>query len=469
MKKIKNLFLSAVILTSLFSCEDAYRIDPADEITDQNAIVNMDDLGRAVLGVYSRVGTRIDGDNFIAWSAYFTDECKKPQSNRGQGVQVHTWSINSGTNEAEKYYGDLYASINRANTVLEKIDAVPATTTADVNLKEKYKAELKVIRAMAHFDLMRFFSKSYDPSSLATTIVDHVIVFETLPRNTVGEVTAFVNNELADAYDVLEMYGSNADVTRVTPLAVQALRARVALYTKDYASAVTYSQEVIDGIPLAANPTEYTDIWTDASNAEIVFKLKRVTGNNQVGRLFTDSNGDVFYEVSNGLFQTFAANDVRSFTLTQSGGADRRVGKYVGPSSDFGLADIKVLRVAEMYLINAEAHVLKAAPDFAAAELAINTLRQSRRITPSALPDVAFSDEADAIDKILLERRKELAFEGHRFFDLKRFNLGVDRLASDVLLNDFAEDLAPGDHRFTLPIPQQAIFSNGTLIQNPGY
>jgi starch-binding outer membrane protein, SusD/RagB family len=467
MKKIKNIFLYIIVVSSLLSCEDSYRIDAADEITDLNAVVNMNDLQRAVTGVYSQVG----GTSFIEWSAYFTDECRKPLSNRGQGIQVHTWSINNGTNEPEAYYGGLYGTINAVNTILEKIDAVPVADVSEENLKLKYKAELKVIRAMAHFDLLRFFSPSYDNnSSLATTIVDQVIVFETLPRNTVGEVISFVNADLADAYNVLEQFGSNTDKTRITPLAVQALRARISLYTKDYDSAITYSQDVIDEIPLASSPTEYIDIWSDASNAEIIFKLKRVTGNGQVGRIFTDANGDVFYNVSNGLYQNFSSNDVRFYSLTQTTtSGDRRVGKYLGPSSDFGLADIKLFRVAEMYLINAEANALKTSPDLVAAAAAINTLRASRRLSPTALPDLTFASSSAAVSNILLERRMELAFEGHRFFDLKRFNLGIDRLPSDVLLNDFAEDLPAGDYRFTLPIPQQAIFSNNTLIQNPGY
>ena len=122
-----------------------------------------------------------------------------------------------------------------------------------------------------------------------------------------------------------------------------------------------------------------------------------------------------------------------------------------------------------MYLILAEAHALKASPDFVAGEGFINQLRASRRLAPTALPNVSFASQQDAITKILDERRRELAFEGHRFFDLKRFNLGINRLDSDVLLNTFAQTLEPGDYRFTLPIPQSAIFANQNLVQNPQY
>jgi hypothetical protein len=244
------------------------------------------------------------------------------------------------------------------------------------------------------------------------------------------------------------------------------------LYSKEYNDAITFSTEVINAVPLA-DASEYIDIWADASNAEVVYKLARVSGDGNVGRIFQDNNGDIFYNVSNDLFSKFQSNDVRRRpgALIEPGSTQTnwKVGKYSGPETDYGLADIKVVRVAEMYLILSEAQALKAAPDFEAAADAINTLRAARRLTPSALPDITFLNQADAIDKILLERRKELAFEGHRFFDLKRFNLGIDRIPSDVVLNPTAEDLPAGDYRFTLPIPQAAIFANDKLSQNPTY
>lgn len=469
--KIRNFILAIFSASVLLSCEDAYKVGPADEITDENAIQSMADLERAVTGVYGAIG----GQSFVEWSAYFTDECRKPSSNRGQGVQVHTWSITTGTTEPDAYYRGFYTTINKANTVLGKMDAVPVNSQDDIDAKARIKAEMLAIRAMAHFDLMRFFATDYtNPSALATPIVKEVIIFDKLPRNTVGEVIAFVNNDLEEAYNTLTALGTNTDVTRITPLGIQALRARIALYTKNYDDAITYAQEVIASVPLASTPTQYLDIWSDAGNAEVVFELKRVQGNAQIGRIFRDVNGDVFFNISNDLWAQFTNTDLRRAVgaLVETGSTNPdnlKVGKYSGPASNYGLADIKLFRVAEMYLILSEAQALKATPDFAAAEAAINQLRASRRLTAAALPDLTFSNAADAIDKILLERRRELAFEGHRFFDLKRFGRGVDRIASDVLLNPFAEDLPAGDYRFTLPIPQSAIRANENLVPNPGY
>ncbi|MBK9223798.1 MAG: RagB/SusD family nutrient uptake outer membrane protein, partial [Flavobacterium sp.] len=175
--KIKNIFLITLFAVLFVSCEDAINIDPKDEITDSNAIKSMAQLRLAATGVYGAIG----GQSFIEWSAYFTDECRKGIGNRGAGVAVHTWSVNTATDEVEAYYSGIYSTINSANTVLAKMDNVSAVTEEDKKEKQKIYAELIAIRAIAHFDLLRFFATSYtDPNALAVPIVDKVIVFEQL-------------------------------------------------------------------------------------------------------------------------------------------------------------------------------------------------------------------------------------------------------------------------------------------------
>jgi starch-binding outer membrane protein, SusD/RagB family len=470
MKKI-NLFKFGIVvlIVSLFISCDA-EVDTKDEIVDTNAITNMEQLEKALIGVYGSVG----GSNLISWSAYFTDECRKPTSNRGQGVQVHTWSINGATGEPAAIYAGLYGTINRVNTVLSKIDNVPTNTAASINRKAQILAELKVIRASAHFDLFRFFTTDYNnQSALSIPIVDNVIFYEELPRNTVAQVISFVKSELESSYNSLNTLGTSNDNTKVRPIAIQALRARVALYTKDYANAITFANQVIAQVPFVTTAAAYRNIWLDTNNDEVIFKFKRVLGNETIGRIFRDTNGDVFFNVSNYTYSRYSTGDMRSGVgvLFETGSTldNIKVGKYSGPASNYGQADIKYLRVSEMHLILAEALALKVTPDLTASATALNTLRAARRTAPTALPNQSFIDQNDAVDKILDERIRELSYEGHRFFDLKRHNKPVSRLASDVLLNTFAQNLIAGDYRFTLPIPQGAIDVNKNLVQNPNY
>lgn len=468
--KVRNIILAAIFAAGLVSCEDAYKIGAKDEIIDENAVLTISDLRSAMNGAYIGIG----GSTAIEWNSYFSDEVRKPITNRGSGVQVHTWSINTGNTEAASLYSSYYATINRANVVLEKIETLNLTSEADINEAAKYKAELQAIRANAHFDLLRYFGESYtDMNAKGIALVTKPIVFEQIGRSSVGEVVNFVNSELETAYNELtRLSATNADKTKITPVAVQAMRARVALYTKNYDNAITFAQEVVAAVPLTTT-ANYTSIWSDATDAEVVFKLKRVTsGQGTIGTIYEDTNGDVLFNVSYGLFGQLASNDVRYRTTVDLNNSDLDnllVGKYLGTAANPFMSDIKVIRSAEMYLILAEAYALKSAPDYTQSLANINALRAARRLNTTALPNLNYSDVAGATDAILNERRIELAFEGHRFLDLRRFNKGVDRLANDVTGNAFAQSLPAGDYRFVLPIPQPAIFANDNLTQNPGY
>ncbi len=130
------------------------------------------------------------------------------------------------------------------------------------------------------------------------------------------------------------------------------------------------------------------------------------------------------------------------------------------------MANGKIFRTAEMYLIRAEARAeLGKLTGATGADGDINTLRANRI---AGYVNVSYTSKQQAIDDILLERFKELAYEGHRFFDLKRRSLPVTRLAVDAPSAQ-GTTLAANDFRFVLPIPLSEITANPILQQNPGY
>jgi hypothetical protein len=116
-----------------------------------------------------------------------------------------------------------------------------------------------------------------------------------------------------------------------------------------------------------------------------------------------------------------------------------------------------------MYLIRAEAYAEKSQLTNAAND--INALRNERIMGYSP---VAFASKDIAISEILDERFKELCYEGFRFFDLKRRNLGINRNASDSR-NANWQNLAANSYLFALPIPQPEFSGNSNMEQNPGY
>ncbi len=460
MKKIIKISL-VLLLVTIYSCEDAINVLPKDEITESNALENVKDINDATIGVYAA----ISGSNIISWNSRFTDNLRKGNGNRGQGVQVHTWSINSSTNEAEALWDNMYLVISRANRILDVIDNIPTNGSEDVETLDRLKGELLVIRAMSHFDLLRFFSTSYtDMNSLSVPYIDFPVVLEKPSRNTLGEVYDNIEKDLSDANSLLS--GSTRSNIYITPNVIPALRSRISLYKNNSADNIIAIANATTAINNSSISTisNFPLVWTDNNEQGVIFKLKRTPTNFAVGTLFTDTNGDVFFNPSTQLVSTYTSNDVRRASYFTN--SDTEVNKYAGISSVYGLNDIKMFRTSEQYLIRAEAYTRE--NNLVAAAADYNMVRRNR--IPS-YSDETFSTQSEALSKIDEERRRELAFEGHRFFDLKRNNESISRLAIDCAPNSFACDLDSNDYKFTLPIPQSEIFANPNIEdqQNPGY
>ena len=463
---MKNIFKFLFFVGLLFtSCEDAYNVEPDDEILESNAITSVSDLDKAAIGLYGFVS----GSNLISYSSRFTDDLRLPADNRGQGVQVHTWNIIPGNTTVEGLWSNLYNVVSRANRILAVIDGIPAANTDEESLKQRVKAECLGLRAMAHFDLLRAFGVSYDGNSTELGIpnINYVVVFEQPRRNTVSENYTFINNDITTALGLLD--ASYTDNTRLTVNALNALKARVALYQGEYATAISSATEVINNVPLAT-ATEYADIWTDSSESEVVFKLKRTTGDGAVGTIYQDTNGDIFFYMSTSLLNDALGTPLADprfgvfLDLPNSTLAEPVVGKYLGTTANPGLNDVKIFRTSEMYLIRAEAYARS--NQLALAGEDMTDLRAERGYTAAT----TYSSEAAALSDITAERRIELAFEGHRYFDMKRAGLDISRTATDdCAAASGACELPSTDHRWVMPIPQAEIFANDNMQQNPGY
>jgi hypothetical protein len=155
--------------------------------------------------------------------------------------------------------------------------------------------------------------------------------------------------------------------------------------------------------------------------------------------------------------------------LTASGRSSRLIAKYAGTAygtTNENLTNAKVFRTGEMVLIRAEARAeLGRHTGANSAESDINLLRTNRLANYT---NTVYTSKQQAIDDIIQERFKELAYEGHRFFDLKRRGLPVTRLAVDAPTTA-AMVLPANDYRFVFPIPLAEMTSNPAMEQNPGY
>jgi starch-binding outer membrane protein, SusD/RagB family len=296
--------------------------------------------------------------------------------------------------------------------------------------------------------------------------------------------------DLAEAKTLLP--ANLSDIYRANGYAVSGLQARIALYMKDWASAITFSTEYINALPLATK-ANFPGIWTDANSSELAFKLKRTTSSSgpiavtssggltttRMGSLFRGTStatavGTVTWAPSDKLWNSYdKVNDIRFSSyfkdeplLSAAGRPSHLIAKYAGGAygaSNENVADGKIFRTGEMYLIRAEAKARS--NDLAGAANDVNALRTAR-IT--GYTNVSFASLNEAIAAIADERFKELAFEGHRLWDLRRYDMPVTRLASDAPTTS-AVSLSAGNFRFLLPIPFSEIQANPTIQQNPGY
>lgn len=456
-KKCIALLVVVLVATSCTKLD----FKPTDLILPELAFRNIADINLGVVGAYAPID-----NSTLNYSSIVSDEAIYPQENTVGNSDAFRWLYNGSNGSVTGLYYTNYQAIDRVNRVLEAMSKL-TFTGADVALADRYKGELLALRAYLHFELLRAYAASYDNSALGVTYMTKSEVIYPA-RETFGAVIEKAKIDLIAAKALIPT--TFTDKTRITKIAVSAIQARVALYEKNWPEAITYSSEVIAALPLATK-TQFPGIWTDLNDAEVAWKLKRVSGDSRVGDFFfRQSGGIVLYAPSFKIVAAFdQTNDIRyvpyiKFDNTRTGTKSKYlVNKYIGGTSSApGLADVKQFRTGEMYLIRAEAR----AESTGDAAGDINFLRAARI---NGYVNATFADKAALISAIYEERYKELAFEGHRFFDLKRRNLTIQRTAADVAATQSALSLAPGQAQYSLPIPATELSVNKNMVQNPNY
>ncbi|MBL7744952.1 MAG: RagB/SusD family nutrient uptake outer membrane protein [Chitinophagaceae bacterium] len=477
MRYINKLFLSSCLLITFFSCKKVIEIQETDLIAGDVALKTVANNESAIIGAYSAMQTEMG----ILLNSTFSDEVKVAEFyNAGT---THEWQYGStdvGIRDNYTAMTPYYRIVDRVNRVLAVVATADSTRAGDNVLRSRLRGEALFMRAFSHFELYKYYCGNYDPNGLAMPYMEASSITP-VARIKMG---LYFQKLIADVSEAKNLLPNNlTDIRRATKLAASALQARIALYMKDWANAITYTTEYINGVPLASIAT-FPGIWTDANSNELAFKLERTASvGGRIGSLFRNTGspgppvviGTVVWKPSDKLYNSYdQVNDVRFASyiknepLLTAGGRDPRIiQKYTGSgygTTNENVAHAKVFRTGEMYLIRAEAYAEQ--NNLASATADINALRAARINGYVAIGTYASKDAA--ITDILLERFKELAFEGHRFWDLKRRGLPVQRLASDAPTTT-ATTLPANDFRFLLPIPNVELQANPLLEQNPGY
>lgn len=460
-----------VSMFALSSCNDALEILPEDNIPAEVAFQSVADLQNGLNAIYRQYSPF----NTIDYGSTFTDDTKIGADNGGQKVAFHNWVLNPGSAEAQNMWLNDYATINSINRVL----AAAETITPLESQQQQYNkilGDCYALRAFLHLELLSYYGVSFDAAAPGIPYSDFVVVFEQLPRLTTGEVFERINEDLDTAFDLIDP--SYTDVGYVTRDFVTAMRARTALYSGNSAQGLAATQTLIAEYPLA-DQLQYVNMFGDDSdNTEVIFKLYRIAGtNDQIigGVWYFTGTGGAFLEMSNEFYDLISANpsDIRfpvnvDLATTDPANNVHNIGKYLGKGGFNYINDIKVFRVSEMYLIRAE--LLAKGGDYNGAALLLKQVRDAR--TGSSTVQSSFSTLQAAINEILIERQKELAYEGHRFVDVRRTNsitnAGFERADADCG-GGTPCSLAASDNRFVFPIPLAETNGNTVIEQAPGY
>lgn len=466
MKRNKYILLVALSFIVLQSCKKELDLNPTDTFTESNSFITLGDVQLGTNGAYARYTAYA---NDIYFNALLSDEAKLGLDNAGQGALTYRYQFSADVTtggDVVGAWGDYYAMIDQVNRLLPLVATVTATA-AEEPRRDIIKGQLLALRALGHFGLLQAYSNNYNPSDpLGVPIMLTSNPLAKPARNSMGEVMTQIDADLSDAKALLPaVTPADFSDTVMNRINIAAYQARIALYKRDYDAAVTFATEVISsGVKPLADQSSFPFIWTDDNTEETLFRIRYATSS-ALGGLWSTTAGQFYIAPSDKLYDAYDPQDIRrDVYIGDDGAGNRYVKKYEGSSRGGLVVDMKACRTAEMYLIRAEAYAKRSAPDLALASADLNFLRDKRIF---AYTPETFATITALTDAVLQERFKELAFEGFRFYDLKRNNLPVQRLASDA--NPAWQTLPAGDFRFVLPIPRNDIQADPALVQNPGY
>ncbi len=467
MKKLINkisgkspLIVLLVVLFTVSCSKDFLELQPQQAVSTANALSTVGDFEAAIIGGYDGLShSNYYGRYFVLVTDIMSDDVKQNASaNRASDWAEYAGSSTDNNNLSGNIWEYAYRVIDRANRILE------AETDANIN---NVLGQAYALRALVHFDLVRIYGQHYtytaDASHLGIPIVTTVDPFQKPARNTVKEV---YDQVIADFNMALSLIDDANNSFILTKNAVKALLSRVYLYKEDWANAASMASDVINSGDFSLVPNgSYTDIFSLDHSSEAIFEIDM----NETDKRGTDALAGMYlgsgygdYLPSEDLLNVIPAGDVRgtlfATDLTIGGGiyGNLRVNKYSDP---LGLNNTPVIRLSEVYLNRAEANYHL--NNTSAAQADVNLIR--KRGLPTAA-DVTVTG-ADLLAEILLERRIELSYEGHRLWDLTRNKMGVFRTdcTAEVCSIPYPSD------RFILAIGLFETNVNENIVQNPGY
>ena len=460
---IKNMIVTTVLFLSLASCEKSFlELKPPTSLTPEFALATEADLQVALRGAYAGLkSTALYGRSLMVLGDMMADNTYQSalNTNRYTNFNLYNYLVTDG--DVAGLWNASYTVILRANNIINS----PIADNANI---QQIKGEAYAIRALAYYNLVRYFGSPYtlDPSKLGVPIVTTYQADLKPERAKIADVYALINKDLNQAYTLMTKFTNSSQFSKYS---AKALQAKVYLTMGDKTNAKAAALDVITNSGFTAiSSAAHTGYWagvaprTDKVETLLEISFDAVANNafDALSYIYLQSGnyGDML--CSSELYDLFESTDIRKSlyaTGTRGGQASVFVNKYGSFTGDH--SDTKVIRMSEMYLIAAEASYPSNTAD---ALKYVNEVTSRRGATAIA------SSGSALLEAIITERRKELAFEGERYLDMQRLQRNIARsknYPAAALSIDFT------NYRRIMPIPQGELDANPNIKsqQNPGW
>lgn len=476
--------LSTLIFAS--SCKKSFlNVDPQGQQAAQQFWKTQEDATKGVNAIYANLRT---WEN-LAFPALAIESTGSDEADKGSTVTdatffnlYDTFTVTSTEGSLQSFWTGQYRNINLCNQVLDNIPNI----NMDANLKTRYLAEAKFVRAYSYFRLVR----AYGGVPLRLKVPADASEYN-IPRADKAAVYAQIEKDLNEAAAVLPQSYGASDLGRATKGAAIGMHAKVAMYQKKWDDVLSLTNQVI-GMGYSLFPDFEKGFRTqNENNVESLFEVQCefVPGNNDAsnsqysqvqGVAGEPAGGWGFNTPSAALIAAFETGDPRKDATILFPGETTPQGDFIKTNVvnigynqksyvPFGMfvsgnqgsqQNFRVLRFADILLMNAEA-----ANELNNSSLALTSLNKvrarARGTATGILPDVTTTDKVALRAAIYKERQVELALESDRLFDVIRQGRGAEV---------FGVKGFKANKNEVWPVPQTEIdLSGGLLTQNPGY
>jgi len=492
---MKTKFVKLALLATLLNAcnkDNFLEVVPESERTVINFYKTSADFNNAAIGTYSTLkngGLYGNGSGALIWLGETITDNTGYGSTR-QPINISSFEIEDfNFSLSNSYFSSAwighYAGIARANAILDRIN----TVEFDETLKDQYEGEARFLRAIFYFNLVRLFGDV----PLITAEINDPYGASKLTRNAVAEIYTLIESDLKIAEDKLPNVISASNAGRASKWAAKALLGKVYLTRKQFDKAAAKLKEIIDDNKFSLLPN-YADVFAAstsfAANKEVLFAVQYKSGQIGQGSALYSSwlpfnvnvpefgvaggNGGGINEPTADLAAAYETGDLRkavSLATSYHDAQNRVVNdpysikfRQTGIISGDSDVDFPILRYADVLLMYGEA--LNENGNTLDGLKYLNMVRRRAFGFPinavtNQPSDLVTLNPAEFRLKMENERRVELAFESHRWFDLVRTGRLVEVMT--------AKGYAIKPYHILYPIPQRELDLNPALGQNQGY